>query len=149
MNFANVDEILEYAIGKEKEAVTFYNELSKNEKEASLKETFKNLALEEANHVKLLTNISNNKDVIDSYKEKPVTDLKISDYLVEKEYTEGMPMQDILILAMKREEAAVKLYTDLAARTDNEESLKIFKLLAQEEAEHKFTFEKMYDDSLA
>ncbi len=148
MNFQNVDEILEYAIGKEKEAVTFYTDLKEKASSKSLKETFHNLAQEEANHVKLLTKISKNQEVIASYKEEKVKDLKISDYMVEKEYEEGMPMQDILVLAMKREEAAVKLYKDLVERSENDESAKLFKLLAQEEAEHKYTFEKMYDDTL-
>lgn len=149
MNFTNVDDILEFAIGKEKEAVVFYNDLHKKETSKALKETFKELAQEEAKHVKLLTSISQNKEVITSYKEEKVADLKISDYMVEKEYVEGMPLQDILVLAMKREEAAVKLYQEMADRSENKESTKLFKLLAQEEAEHKLTFEKMYDDTLS
>ena len=149
MNFKNVDDILEFAIGKEKEAVVFYNDLHKKETNQAMKDTFKGLAQEEAKHVKLLTTISQNKEVISSYKEEKVADLKISDYMVDKEYEEGMPMQDILVLAMKREEAAVKLYKEMADRSEDDETTKLFKLLAQEEAEHKYTFEKMYDDSLA
>ncbi len=149
MNFTSIDDILQFAIGKEKEAVTFYSDLHQKETGKALKETFKNLAQEEAQHVKMLTSISQNKEVIASYKEEKVTDLKISDYMVEKEYEEGMPMEDILVLAMKREEAAVKLYEDMATRSENEDATTLFKLLAQEEAEHKYTFEKMYDDTLA
>lgn len=149
MNFKSVDEILEFAVGKEKEAVAFYNELSKKESSAALAKTFKELAQEEAKHVKLLTNISKNKNVIASYELKKITDLKISDYLTEKEYTEGMPMQDILVLSMKREEMAVKLYNDLAMSSSDDESIKLFKLLAQEEAKHKLFFERLYDDDLA
>jgi rubrerythrin len=149
MNFKAIDEILDFAIDKEKEAVTFYNELSKKESIAALTRTFKELAQEEAKHVKLLANISKNKKGIDSYELKKVTDLKISDYLVETEYTEGMLMQDILVLAMKREEMAVKLYTNLAMGSVDDEFAKLFKLLAQEEAKHKLTFERLYDDDLA
>ena len=148
MNFGSIDEILEFAIEREKDAVTFYNDLSKLEKIASLKNTFKELAQEEAKHVKLLTGISKNQVVIDSYEVKEVTDLKVSDYLVTTEYVPGMLMEDILTLAMKREEAAVKLYKDLATKSDNQESTKLFVLLAQEEAEHKLAFEKMYDDCM-
>ncbi len=148
MNFGSIDEILEFAIEREKEAVTFYNDLSKLEKIASLKTTFKELAQEEAKHVKLLTGISKNTAIIDSYEVKDVADLKVSDYLVATEYTEGMLMEDILTLAMKREEAAVKLYKDLGAKSEHQESTKLFQLLAQEEAEHKLAFEKMYDDCL-
>jgi rubrerythrin len=149
MNFKSIDEILRFAIDKEKEAVTFYTELSKKESIAALAKTFKELAQEEAKHVKLLTNISKNQKGIDSYELKKVTDLKISDYMVEMEYTEGMPMQDILVLAMKREEMAVKLYTNLAMGSVDDEFVKLFKLLAQEEAKHKLTFERLYDDDLA
>ena len=149
MNFGSIDEILGFAIDKEKEAVTFYNELSKKESISALAKTFKELAQEEAKHVKLLTNISKNQNVIGSYELKKVPDLKVSDYLVEMEYTEGMLMKDILVLAMKREEMAVRLYTNLAMGSVDEESVKLFKLLAQEEAKHKLTFERLYDDDLA
>lgn len=148
MNFGSVDEILDFAIGKEKEAVTFYSDLSKKETTSSLKETFKELAQEEAKHVKMLTSLSKNKTAIDSYEEKEIADLKISDYLTEKEYEEGMPMEDIITLAMKREEMAVKLYKDLAAKSEDPETKKLFKLLVQEESEHKLAFEKMYDEYL-
>jgi rubrerythrin len=149
MTFKTIDEILGFAIDKEKEAVTFYSDLSKKASIADLAKTFKELAQEEAKHVKLLTNISKNKQVVDAYELKKIPDLKISEYLVEKEYVEGMPMQDILVLAMKREEMAVKLYTNLAMGTADGECIKLFKLLAQEEAKHKLTFETLYDNDLA
>jgi rubrerythrin len=148
MNFGSIDEVLNFAIDKEKEAVAFYNDLSKKESIASLKETFKELAQEEARHVKLLTGIKMNKSVINSYEVKQVADLKISDYLTEKEYVEGMLMEDILTLAMKREEMAVKLYKDLAQKSAHQESVKLFNLLVQEESQHKLVFEKMYDNYL-
>ncbi len=148
MNFKSIDEILGFAIEKEKEAVTFYTDLSKKQTTDTLALTFRELAQEEAKHVKLLTNISKNQAAIKTYEIKTVPDLKISDYLVAMEYSEGMVMQDILILAMKREEMAVKLYTQMAMGAVDEESVKLFKLLAQEESKHKLTFEKLYDDSL-
>ena len=149
MNFQSIDEILVFAIDKEKEAVTFYNDLSKKETVSSLSKTFKELAQEEAKHVKMLTNISKNKDVIDKYELTKVPDLKISEYLVEMEYSESMTMPDILVLAMKREEMAVKLYTNLAMGSPDPEAVKLFQLLAQEESKHKLTFERLYDDDLA
>ena len=149
MNFGSVDEILKFAIGKEKEAVEFYTSLAKQATRASLKETFVNYSKEEQKHVTHLSDISGNKEKIDAYKFKKITDLKISDYLVEKEYEEGMPMPEILKLAMKREEAAVKLYTDLAGQTDNQEVKKVLMILVQEESKHKFGLESMYDDYLA
>ncbi len=146
MNFKSIDEVLEFAINREKEAVQFYKDLSKHELIADLAATFTELAQEEAKHVKLLTNIAKNKTPITSYKLHEVTNLKISDYLVEMEYSEGMPMQDILVLAMQREEKALKLYTNLATGSSNDEFTKLFMFLAQEEAKHKLIFERLYDD---
>ncbi len=149
MTFKSVDEILEYAIGKEKEAVAFYMDLSTKDTFASVKETFVKFAGEEEKHVALLQGISADTAKVDTYELKKVPDLKISDYLVETEYKEGMFMQDILRIAMKREEMAVKLYKDLSEKADNAEFCKLFDLLAQEEAKHKLALETMYDDFLA
>ena len=149
MKFGSVDEILSFAIDREKEAVDFYSSLAKEATRTSLKETFERFAKEEGNHVALLSDIAGNKEKIDSYELKKITDLKISDYMVEAEYEEGMPMPEILKLAMKKEEIAVKLYSTLADETDNEDAKKVFMILVQEESKHKFSLESMYDDYLA
>ena len=60
-----------------------------------------------------------------------------------------MAYPDILRLAMKREEKALQLYRDLSEKTDNEELLKVLKLLRQEEAKHKLALETLYDDHMA
>ncbi len=149
MEFESVDKVIDFAIGKEKEAVEFYLSLIKEATQVSLKETFEMFSKEEEKHVALLSEMADNKEKIDSYEFKEVTDLKISDYMVETEYSKGMPMSEILKLAMKREEKAVMLYTALGNHTENEGAKKIFKILVQEEAEHKLTLESMYDDYLA
>jgi rubrerythrin len=149
MEFGSIDEILTFAIDKEKEAVGFYLSLAKEASRASLKEIFERFAKEEEKHAALLSDIFGNKEKIDSYEFKKVTDLKISDYMVEKEYEEGMPMPEILKIAMKREEKAVKLYNMLADQTDNGDGKKLFLMLAQEESKHKLALESMYDDYLA
>ena len=149
MTFGSVDEILKFAIDKEKEAVAFYKKLAGEATRDSLKETFASFAKEEAKHAALLSDIAGNKEKIDSYEFKPVVDLKISDYMVETEYKEGMPMPEILKLAMKREEKAVKLYQTLSDQTDNADAKKVFEILVQEESKHKLALESMYDDYLA
>ena len=149
MEFGSVDEILNFAIDREKDAVEFYTSLAKEATRASLKETFESFAKEEGKHVALLSDISGNKEKIDSYEFKKIPDLKIRDYMVEIEYEEGMPMPEILKLAMKREEKAVKLYTMLAEQTSDDDVKKVMLMLVQEESKHKLGLESMYDDYLA
>jgi len=148
MEFGSVEEALEFAIGKEEEAVEFYKTLAGEAPQASLKGTFENFSKEEKKHVALLSGMNANKEKIDSYEFKQITDLKISDYMMEIEYKPGMPMPEILKLAMKREEKAVLLYSALAGHTENADAKKVFMILVQEESKHKNILEKMYDDYL-
>ena len=149
MGFKSIDEILKFAVDREKEAVEFYSSLSKEATKPALKDVFKKFSEEEEKHVTLISDIAGNKDKIDSYKFKNITDLKISDYMVETDYEEGMPLPEILKIAMKKEENSVKLYRDLGNQTDNEDAKKLFKLLVQEEQKHKLALETMFDDDLA
>ena len=149
MNFKSVDEILEFAIDREKEAVEFYASLGQESPSEALKQTFSDFSKEEQKHVDLLSDISGNKAMIDSYEIKKIPDLKISDYMVDTAYEKGMPMPEILKLAMKREEKSVKLYTLLQDKTDNADAKKLFQILVQEESKHKLGLESMYDDYLA
>ena len=149
MEFGSVEEVLDFAIGKEKEAVEFYVSLAKEATQTSLKETFENFSKEEEKHVSLLSDMTANKEKIDSYEFKQITDLKISDYMLDTEYEEGMPMPEILKLAMKREEKAVLLYSALANHTEDEGAKKVFNILVQEESKHKLALESMYDDYLS
>jgi rubrerythrin len=75
-----------------------------------------------------------------------ILDMKIGDNLVDVEMTSGLSYQDALILAMKAEKAAFKLYSDLAAATDNDGLKSILLGLAQEEAKHKLRFELEYEE---
>jgi rubrerythrin len=57
-----------------------------------------------------------------------------------------MTYAEALILAMKKEKAAYRLYTDLAGVAEAEELTNLFLSLAAEEAKHKLRFEIEYDD---
>lgn len=78
-------------------------------------------------------------------KEK-VADLKIADYTVLDPERDDMTYEQALVLAMKREKAAFKLYLTLSERVDKQEYKDLFKQLAQEESRHKLRFELEYDE---
>jgi len=58
MSFETFEDIIAYAIQKEKEAVQFYSEASEQEKYADAKSAFRSFAEEEKRHVTMLENIS-------------------------------------------------------------------------------------------
>ena len=113
--------------------------------ERDLQKVFEQFSKEELGHKKKLEAIkSGNKIVVAAEK---VQDLKIGDYIVEvKTSRDDLSYQEALIVAMKEEKAAFRLYTDLAEKTDDPAAKEIFLMLAQEEARHKLRFEIEYDD---
>ncbi len=150
MNFNSVNEIIEYALEKEKEAVAFYQEISENENLAGVKKTFEDFAAEEKKHVRLLEDLGGDKEKISEYKFEWIPDMKRSNYMVDITYEKGMHYTDILRLAMKREEKALQLYNELAEKAaEKPEFVQVFKILCQEEARHKRILETIYDDFMA
>jgi len=147
MYFETFEDIMEYAINKERDAEKFYSEAAEKETFSGAKELFKGFALEERGHQKMLENFS--KTNFEHFKEKKIPDLKRSDYTVELEYKPDMSYDDILRLAAKREEKALKFYTDFADRADQESHKKLFRILAQEESKHKLKLETLLDEYLS
>ncbi len=147
MEFETFQDIMTYAIEKEKEAASFYEKLSEQETFSGIREVFKEFATEERKHEAMLQKFT--KEGLAEYKIEKVPDLKRSEYLVDVEYTPGMSYTDVLRLAAKREEKSRKLYHDFGQKTHKEDHKALFKMLAQEEARHKLRLETMLDDYLA
>jgi rubrerythrin len=140
----SVDEILDFAIGQEEQAAEFYTGLAGKMDRPWMSEIFKEFAKEEMWHKSKLLEIKSGKRLMAS--EQKVLDLKIGDYLVDVEPTDHMDYQQALVVAMKKEKKAFKIYIDLAAATDDANLKTVFMSLAQEEAKHKLRFEIEYDD---
>ena len=144
MKLNSVEEILDYAIEKEQDAADFYNSLAAKMDRQAMKDVFAGFAREEMGHKAKLQAVKEGRLLLSA--EKKVADLKIGDHLVDVELNAEIGYQEALILAMKAEKAAFKLYHDLASATDNAEVQEVLLSLAHEEAKHKLRFEVEYDD---
>ena len=141
-----VQVIIDFAIEKEQEAVDFYTDLAQSVKNAQVSEELRKFAAIEMGHKEKLEEL----DLASWTAEKPdtVVDLKIADYIVEQQPSPDMDYQDIIAIAMKRELAAQRLYTDLARLAAGSATEEVFRQLASEEAQHKNYFEKIWDDQI-
>jgi rubrerythrin len=142
--FKSTDEILDFAINREQESIDLYENLAKQALTPQMKEVFISFAEEERGHKKKLLNIKSSRQF--KLIEKNIKDLKIEDYLVDISESVGLTYQAALILAMKKEKAAFKLYINLASKVDDLLLKSLFESLAQEEAKHKLRFELEYDE---
>ena len=149
MDFKTIEDVIAYAVEKEREAAEFYENLSKNEEFSVAKKTFAEFAVEERKHEALFADLGNNLEKLETYEYKWVPDIKRSDYMTELTYEPGMGYVDILRMAMKREEQALRFYNDVAGKVEDEQFIKVCKVLAQEEAKHKNILETIYDDHMA
>lgn len=142
--FRSVDDILDFAIAREEESYRFYQALAGRMERPWMQKVFDGFSQEESGHKAKLQAVKKGQLLL-SAKEK-VLDLKMSDYLVPGEASGDMDYQEALIIAMKKEKAAFKLYTNLAERVGDAKLQAMFLGLAQEEAKHKLRFEVEYDE---
>jgi desulfoferrodoxin-like iron-binding protein len=145
-SFQSVDEILDFAIEKEEEARQFYLEWSKKLESPALSEQFLQFAGEENGHKQKLQRVKAGSTFKPAAKQ--VTDLKIVDYLVDIVPAPDMDYQEALIVAMRREKASFKFYSDLAALAQDGGLRETFLALAQEEAKHKLRLETEYEKEI-
>jgi len=143
-DFENINDILDFAIANEQTAFEFYSSLSISARNEDMKNTFEHFAQEEIGHKAKLLKVK--EEGIFNRESLKITDLKIADYLDNVQATPDMSYQDALILAMKREKAAFRLYTRLAGKCANPNLVNLFLALAQEESKHKLMFEVEYDE---
>jgi rubrerythrin len=142
----SVDAILDFAIEREEESHQFYTNLARVVEREEMKRVFERFAREELGHKEKLLGIKSGKIMMPAARK--IADLKIADYVVDVEFGSDLDYQHALIIAMKKEKAAFRLYTNLANIVDDSNLSSVFQALAQEEAKHKLRFEIEYDDNI-
>lgn len=144
MSTSNVEEIINFAIDKEREAITFYEGIAKKIENPVVKDAILRMADEERKHERLLAGLTVAQ--IQFARQPSQPDIKLSDYLVETPPTKDMNYQELLVIAMKREEKSYALYSELELRASDDATRKVFTLLKGEELKHKSRLEKEYED---
>lgn len=146
MNDIEFKSIINFAIEKENEAITFYSDLIKTTKLPFVIEILTDIINMEKGHISRLNNLLSVG--IDHNTTKSITPLNLSDYQDEPLNTTQLDYPALLLIAMKREENAKNLYTGLANHFSDLEIRNVFITLAEEEKTHKEHFNKIYEDNL-
>jgi len=144
MTILEFNEILDFAVEREKEAVQYYRDLQKETHFKGQLDFLKELESMELGHIIVIENLRNKQ--ITELEIKHVPNLKISEYLTADLEKLDLTYPNLLIKAMKREELSVKLYTDMSERFPDSSLQQLFQKLASEEAGHKHKFEVLYDE---
>lgn len=140
--------IMDFAIEKEKEGVTFYTEAAKRLREPELRDLFITLAREEARHLEWLIDIQRTafkKGVDECFRT-----IEVNEYLesiardgvfpkgenAARQIEAVKTVEDACRIALLAEKNAILLYSELAKLTRDREQKKILERLIKEEKAH-------------
>jgi rubrerythrin len=144
MSFANIEEILDFAISREEEATALYTDLAARVSRPGMQQALLEFAKEEEGHKRHLESIkAGNLQALTIHQ---VQGLGIAEHLVAPELTDDMTYAQAVAFAIKAEQAASKLYAALAEATDDPNLVAVFTALASEEERHRHRFEAEYDE---
>lgn len=138
-----VEQILAGAIGREIEARDFYRQVAERAGNSTVKETFQQLAQEEAGHQELLE--SCRADPAKLLKiQAPAVDYKVAEITELPAFALDMKPADAIALAMKKEQQAVEFYRQMEANAADSGVKAMFANLANMELGHKHRLENVF-----
>ena len=140
--FNTIKEVLDFAINEEIKSYSFYLELAEFVEQPEMARALTDLASEELRHKAKLEAVRAGQITLD---EEEIDNLGIAESVSDIEPDAKMDYLDMLIVGIKREEQACRLYTNLASIALNRQTKDIFTQLAHEEAGHKLRFEIEYE----
>lgn len=134
-------KILKLAVANEVEAFDFYKGVSDKVKDKGLKRIFADLAAEEEGHRKFLEGLTSGKTQMHFDDSK---DYKVAETLDKPGLSLGMKPADAIALAVKNEQEAMEMYTEMADHSTDAEQKKMFQSLAAMERGHKAKLEDTF-----
>lgn len=144
------ERLVSLAIEREVEAYDFYMQALKRAELSSSAKLLRELAEQELGHRKKLE-AALKQGVCGTFACKTVAQFNKMDldrYLAAIPLTPSSSPQDVLIVAIKKEEAAHDFYKALSQLTADAPNRVVFDTLAGEELKHKERLQKLYDDNI-
>ncbi len=145
MTLDTVDSILDFAIRNEEDVIRLYEHLAERAELDQVRTVFLDFAGEGRRHRQEII------DVRDGISELPeecdVADLEIEQHIRRIDPENGVvDYREALVVAMRVEEAAFKLYYSLAKASEEPQLKETLLRLARQKASHKLRFEIEYDE---
>lgn len=135
--FNSTNEILQFALAKEKASIQFYQVLSEKVTDSATQAIFRALVKEEQKHATAVE--------LELMKDGCVVspdDSESSGNLEMNSEVRSMDYLDALTLAIQKERTSFQLYAELMALSDQPEAREIFYQLAEEEVRHILKLEQ-------
>lgn len=139
------NDVLKVAIKKEEDAVGFYTKAVEIVNNPGTKEMIKEFITQEQKHVTLLQNAQQSKTMETVGIKTLPPSMNLTQYLVDGTISESTTPQDVMIIAMKREDSAIEFYSDYLGTFEGTDIGELFQHLCNMEKEHKERLEAEYE----
>jgi rubrerythrin len=143
--FKTIQDVIKLATEKEQEAVEFYSKAATIVANPGTRVMLQELAREEEQHVAYLSDIRTGKSAAAAGSKPLPPGMDLSAYLVSEPLSDNSTPQDVMILAIKREDKAIAFYSGQLPVVKGTELLPLFEQLLAWEKEHKERLEAEYD----
>lgn len=143
--FKTIQDVIKLALIKEREAVEFYSKAATIVANPGTRVMLGELAREEEQHVAYLSDIQAGKAAAAAGSKPLPPGMDLSAYLVSEPLSDNSTPQDVMILAMKREDKAIAFYSGQQPVVKGTELQPLFEQLLTWEKEHKERLEAEYD----
>ena len=143
MKLDEYKQIITMVVENEIEAYNFYTAAGEKIKDANLKSIFIDLAEEEKTHRDFLQGLLSQ---VSPMRFDETHDYKITESIDKPKLSISMSPSDAIGLAMKNEEEAMQMYSELAKASVDTEQKEMFESLSLMEQGHKVKLEGVYTD---
>lgn len=141
-----LNELLDTAMDREIVSQAFYIAGQKKTQAPGAIELLKELAYQELKHYELIKDFKENHPDGGEWYSKRLSTLMISEYLVDINLSENAGLQDIITIAMKREQYSIEFYSKMKQAAKSQTARQLCERLIHEELNHKMKLETFYDD---
>ena len=146
--FENIEEIIDFAIKREREAQATYLSYAGQTGRRGFSELLLSMAEMEKEHELKLTALKQGQSTAELFTPSKLEDLGLAEMLVEVPFSADMDYGDFLVLVIRKESEAEQLYRKLGSLTTSPEVRSMFALLADEERKHKDWAQERYDEEI-
>ncbi len=139
----SLQAVVDFAIEREQEAVDFYNRLAAAAQIEPVAAELRRIVTMEEGHRDRLKALR--VSAVAATMPEAADQLRVSDYIVDAKPGPSIIWQQVIEVAIQREQASLVLYTALGELTSDSQTKQLFGLLAAEEASHRAYFQQLFD----
>jgi len=141
----DIEEVIDFALERERESQEVYLDYARKTQRMEFRKLLLFMVDMEKEHENKLKELKEGKDSSDLFRSSESVKARLTDFIAMEEFSPDMDYGDFLVLIVKREEKAEKLYEELESLAAHTEVKELFSWLAEEERKHKTWAQDRYD----